>query len=162
MSNTSRRTLLGAIGGVGLAGLAGCISRSLGGPTGTEAPSDSPAPGDSLTDWERDTDCDRTPTGMYDSVIRVEQVVTDLGDGYAPIRFAELPADETAILRTVTEDGGYGTCDVSDGFVRFIERVGTRRDRQRDSVAEEMHVYLERDGTYYRLYVEKQDQVYAY
>jgi len=99
---------------------------------------------------------------MYDSVIRVEQVVTELADGYVPIPFAELSPAEKAILRTVTEDGGYGTCDVSDGFVRFIKRVGTHRDQQRDSVDKEMHVYLERTETYYGLYVEKQDQVYAY
>jgi hypothetical protein len=137
----------------------------------TEAPADSdtptttsenPADEDRLTGWERSADCERTPTGMYDSVIEVKQVVEELGDEYVPIRFSELTPEETAILRTVTEEGGYATCDTSGGFLRFIERVGTHREQQRDSAAEDMHIYLERDGTYYRLYVEKLDEVYAY
>jgi hypothetical protein len=50
-----------------------------------------------------------------------------------------------SILRTVTEDGGYGKCDVSDAFDRFIERVGVHRGKQREDVDEEMDVYFERN-----------------
>jgi len=134
-------------------------------PTDADTPtttSEGPADGDALTEWEKSTDCERTPAGMYDSVIKVKQVLEELGDEYAPIRFSELTPGETAILRTVTEEGGYATCDTSDGFLRFIERAGTHREEQRDNAAEDMHIYLERDGTYYRLYVEKLDEVYAY
>jgi len=134
-------------------------------PTKTDTTTDTaddPGDQDDLTDWESSTACDKTPTGMYDSVIKVKQVVTDLTEEYVPIRFSELTSPEKAILRPVTEEGGYVTCDPSDGFLRCIERVGTHRDKQSETTAEDMHVYLEREGTYYRLYVEKLDEVYAY
>lgn len=134
-------------------------------PTDSETPktpSEDPPDEDDLTGWEKSTDCERTPAGMYDSVIEVEEVVDDVGDEYAPIALSELTAEETAILRSVTEDGGYATCDTSDGFLRFIQRVGIHREEQTETAAADMHIYLERDGTYYRLYVEKLDEVYAY
>lgn len=162
MSTPLRRNVLHAAAGIGLAGLAGCLDRSVGSSRETNTPSDRPGSGESLTDWEASTDCDRTPTGMYDSIISVEQVLVELPDGYVPIRFGALSENEKDILRTVTEVGGYATCDASDAFVRFVGRVGTHREKQRDSVAEDMHVFLERAGSYYRLYVEKQDEVFAY
>lgn len=95
---------------------------------------------------------------MYDSVIEVERVESSVGDEYVPIEFAELPSGEKEILRVVTEEGGYGTCDPSGAFRRFVDRVQDHVERQDGS----MHVYLERDGTYYGLYVEVTDQVFAY
>ena len=42
---------------------------------------------------------------MHDSVLRIEQVVTELGNRDVPIRFAELfAAEKNTILRMVTED----------------------------------------------------------
>ena len=120
--------------------------------------------GHPLTNWERSTDCVTTEErddmdAMYDSVIKVAGVAEELPDGYAPIHFSKLPAAEKKILRAVTTEGGYGTCDPSEAFHRFVERVANRGERQD---ADRMHVYLERDGTYYRLYVEVTDQVFAY
>jgi len=134
-------------------------------PTKTDTTTDTAddtADQDDLTEWESSTACEKTPTGMYDSVIKVRQVVADVGAEYVPIRFSELTSTEKTILRPVTEEGGYATCETSDGFLRFIERVGTHREEQSETAAEDMHIYLEREGTYYRLYVEKLDEVYAY
>lgn len=112
----------------------------------------------SLTDWERSTDCEGEHDRMHDSVVEVERVATSVDDDYAPIAFSSCTPGERDILRTVTEDGGYGTCDPSDAFHRFVERVIDHTERQ----TEDRHVYLEREGTYYGLYVEVSDQVYAY
>lgn len=105
---------------------------------------------DSLTDWERSTDCD----GMSDSVIRVDHVTTSLGNEYAPIHFTDLSPEEQEILRIVTEEGGYGTCDASDAFNRFDSRV-----IEHAIIQDSDCVYLERDCIYYGLYVETLDQV---
>jgi hypothetical protein len=149
--------VVGAVG-VGLVSLAGCTA--IGGQPNTESPknTDGTTGPSSLTDWERSTDCDGEHDSMHDSVIRVEEVTTSLGDEYAPIRFPDLSSEEKPILRTATEAGGYGTCDPDDAFHRFVDRVGEHTERQ----SENMRIYLERDGTYYRLYVEVSDQVYAY
>jgi hypothetical protein len=114
--------------------------------------------GDSLSGWERSTDCEGGRDKMHDSVVRVEAVTTSLADAYAPITFSELSPRERPILRTVTEEGGYGTCDVSDAFQTFVERVSDHRHQQDGK----KRVYLEREGTHYGLYVEKLDQVYSY
>jgi hypothetical protein len=164
---------------VSLAGCAGLAESGTGTPTGTDtdAPTDTdtdaptrsetPSPTTSdeptdtasaLTDWERATDCEGEYDGMHDSVLRVEDVTTDLDAAYAPIHFSNLTDDEQAILRPVTEEDGYGTCDASEAFDRFVDRVIDAAERQEEDDA----VYLERNGTYYRLYVEVTDQVYAY
>lgn len=67
---------------------------------------------------------------MHDSVISVKRVTTNLGDEYAPIQFANLSPEEQTILRTVTEDGGYVTCESSDAFQQFIGRVSDHTARQ--------------------------------
>lgn len=94
---------------------------------------------------------------MHDSVIRVEAVSDGHPDEYAPIHFSNLSPAEQDILRVVTEEGGYGTCNASDAFDRFVDRVQDRRQRQSED-----GVYLERVTTYYRLCVEKLDQIYAH
>ncbi|MFB6154962.1 MAG: hypothetical protein ABEJ22_03635 [Haloferacaceae archaeon] len=162
MVKLRRRRLLRVGGGVATGLLAGCLSvdgqPSTGSPARTgETTGDAQTTGDaeSLTDWERSTDCD----GMHDSTIRVERVRTDLGGEYAPIHFADLSPEERTILRTVTGEGGYGTCDTSEAFQQFVGRVSDHAERQE---ADRMRIYLERGGTYYGLYVEDLDQVYAY
>lgn len=95
---------------------------------------------------------------MYDSVIKVAQVSRSVGDGYSPIKFTDLSTKEREIFRTVTEEGGYGTCDPSEVFHQLVNRVQDHGQRQEET----MHVYLERNAAYYRLYVEVEDQVFAY
>lgn len=156
MPQLSRRRLLKASSGISAGVLTGCVSAN--GRSTTESPE---SPGkttedaNSITDWKRSTNCD----SMHDSVIRVERVATSLGDEYAPIHFANLSPEEKRILRSVTEEGGYGTCDSSDAFQQFIGRVSDYRTRQD---GDDMRIYLERESTYYGLYVEDLDQVYAY
>ncbi|QLG63189.1 hypothetical protein [Halorarum salinum] len=161
-----RRSIISTMG-AGLVSFAGCIAgggQSDTDPpkrTDTESPESTDGPADnttSLTDWERSTDCEGEYDGMYDSVIRVERVTTSLGDEYTPIHFTNLTSEEQTILRPVTEKGGFGTCDASDAFHRFVDRISDTSERQDG----DMHVYLDREGTYYGLYVEVQDQVYAY
>lgn len=175
MERPTRRRLLSAGGAVALGAVAGCLagadgsspgdSEDPGGPedpNGSEDPKDSDDPEDpggttdpdSLTDWERSTTCDR----MHDSVISVQEVRTTIEDRFVPIHFSELPDDEQGILGVVLEEGGYGTCDASDAFSGFVSRVSDRRRRQDGDAS----AYLERDGTYYGLYVEQGDQVFTY
>lgn len=92
---------------------------------------------------------------MHDSVIRVDHVTTGLGDEYTPIHFADLSPEEKEILRTVTEDGGYGTCDKSQAFNEFRNRVIEHVYNKQDPDC----IYLERECIYYGLYVESLDQV---
>lgn len=159
MVDSNRRRLLRVGSALAVGTLAGCLG---GGGSATESPSPSPpkrtADGTEthpLTDWERSTDCD----SMHDSVVSVKRVRESLGRDYDPIRFADLTDGEKRILRAVTTEGGYGTCEAGESFHRFVERVGDHGSRQ---AADDMRVYLERDGTYYGLYVENLDQVYAY
>lgn len=160
MPKSSRRQFLAALAGSTATGLAGCVAGPAGEPPSATTTPSSPTGGN--TGWERSTDCEHTPTGMYDSVIRIEAVRETLPDGYAPIAYTALTAPERAIIDQVLEQGGYGTCNVSDAFNRFLERVGTAREQQTDAVEEDLHIYLAYEGRYYRLYVEKTDQVYAY
>lgn len=153
-----RRTILGAVG-VGLASLAGCTAgREHPGAESPKGTGEPPGNASSLVDWERSTDCEGEYDGMHDSVIAVTRVATTLEEGYAPIRFSDLPSGERDVLRTVTEEGGYASCDPPDAFHRFVDRVVDHTERRTDSDG----VYLEREGTYYGLYVEVLDQVYAH
>lgn len=166
MYRPARRRVLRAGCLVAAGVLTGCASTPVESgttsPTGTDTgPSGSPTrttdDDASLTDWERSTDCEGEYDGMHDSVIEVERVTDSLGDEYAPIHFSDLSADEQSIIRTVTEEGGYSTCNASEAFDKFVERViDHRRQQNKDAV------YLEREDTYYQLYVEKLDQVYAH
>lgn len=95
---------------------------------------------------------------MHDRVIQVKRVSTRLGSEYSPILFSDLTSEETQILRTVIEEGGYGTCDPSESFDRFLTRISDHVDQQ----SGDMNVYLAYNEEYYGLYVEKFDEVYAY
>lgn len=156
MADDSRRRLLQAAGWASIGLLSGCTSlQAPSGPESPQSPTDTTGTTDSLTDWERSTDCD----SMHDSVIKVERVRTTIPDNHSPIQFVDLSAGEQSILQTVTEEGGYGTCDTADDFEHFLDRVQDHLDRQNQG---DMQVYLERNGTYYQLYVEDLDRVYAY
>ncbi|WP_156224405.1 hypothetical protein [Haloferax gibbonsii] len=160
-----RRAILGTLCGI-LTGLgAGCLSNSSTGlnqqSTATSTPVGTVNEAD-LTDWERSTDCITTGERddldeMYDSVIKVEQVKNSLSGDYAPIKFTELTEGEKQILRTVTEKGGYATCDFPDSFGKFVNRVREHKGRQEGTM-----VFLKRDNTYYGLYVEVTDQGISY
>lgn len=149
-----RNVLLTGASSVGilLAGCADALEHSkTESPGNTDESTTEDAP---LTAWERSTDCDGDPDRLHDSVISVEGVTETLDAAIDPIRFSDLSAEERTILRTVTEEGGYGTCAPSDGFTRFRERVADRVDEQDGGI------YLRRDGTYYELYVEWGDVIY--
>jgi hypothetical protein len=177
----NRRSLLAGLSAA-VVGTAGCLGRSgFGGSTdpttdteATPTTSDTDPTTDqsetkqkketdeenasALTDWERSTDCGKKHGSMHDSVVTVAAVRASVGDGYAPIRFSDLSTAEKDILRPVTEEGGYGTYEAGDAFGRFVQRMRDHQEKQ----DERRHVFLERDGTYYRLYVEVSDQVYVY
>lgn len=159
MRQSSRRTLLRAVAAAGC-GVSGCLNRTLhagrGSPTAGRSPTPdaTPADPDALTTWERSTDCD----AMHDSAIAVDAVANDLPDDRSPIGFGDLTDGEQEILGTVTTEGGYATCEVSESFQRFLGRVRSTVEEQDGT----MRLWLARDGRYYRLYVEKRDQVFAY
>lgn len=142
MRGPTRRRLLQVGSAATVAALAGCLS--IGDGPAAEAPN-----GDNATDCG----------AMYDSVLRVEDVETTVDDAYLPIEFEDLPSEEQSILATVVDASRYETCDTSEAFRRFVDRVSERTRRQ---PSDDARVYLERDGTFYRLYVEVADQVYAY
>ncbi|WP_232703478.1 hypothetical protein [Halobacterium wangiae] len=128
----NRRSVVVALGTT-VASLAGCTSSGKRQPTesrkttgktttnGTDGES-------SLTDWEATTDCEGEPNDMHDSVIKVARVESSIEDGHVPIHFSDLTTEEQAITRTVTETGGYGTCEVSDAFHRLVERASERTE----------------------------------
>lgn len=152
MAPPSRRRVLKASSALALGTFAGCLGRSD--RTDTKSPEcrdELPDDTDSLTDWERSTDCD----DLYEGLITVERVTTSLGDEYAPIRFAELSSEEKEVLRAVTEDGGYATCDTSRAFDLFEDRVSEHAYNEQDPDC----VYLERECIYYGLYVQKLDEM---
>ena len=155
-----RRTVLSGLGAVFLP-VTGCVDDQA--QSGTETISDNQSSENrvektqdspSLTDWERSTDCD----DMRDSVIQVKRIRSSLGDGYSPISYSDVSSEEKKILRKVTEEGGYGTCEPSEAFDRFVTRVSDHVDQQDG----DLNVYIVYNGSYYGIYVEKLDEVYAY
>jgi len=159
MPAVPRRRLLRSLAAGALGATAGCLSD--GGSPATESSTDTPI-GTNLTEWERSTDCVTTAKRddmdeLYDSVISVEQVGRSRPARFAHVEFSALTAAERDILRTVTDDGGYATCDPSPAFGRFVNRVQQRQHQEETTM-----VYLERNGTYYGLYVEVTDQVFSW
>lgn len=107
---------------------------------------------DTKTTWTSTADCDP----MQENVIKAKWTKDDLADAYSPIHFSNLTPGEQEILRIVVEDGGFANCEVTDAFRRFVERViEHRREQDRE------YVWLEYRGTYYGLYVQQGDQVFA-
>lgn len=141
-----RRRYLAGIA-AGTAALAGCTGPALQGGEDTDTPPGTPPA------WERATDCD----AMQDSVVRIEWVVDDLSANYVPIPYADLTEGEREIVDTALVEGGYGTCEVTDAFARFTQRVAAHRNEQERDL-----VHLGYEGRYYGLYVEKQDQVFSW
>lgn len=153
-----RRQFIGSLVALTASSTAGCVSSSLAGrsdETGTTTTRYDPP-----LDWTRSTDCD----GMHDNVIKVEWVRSSLGDEYSPIQFSELSDEEKELLRSVLQDGGVGTCEVTQTFRRFVERVSDHRDEQYDPGADDSSlrvVHLKYGNRYYGLYVEQGDQVFS-
>lgn len=148
LSGMRRRTYLRGTVFSALA-LSGCSTPgfSEGTTTTTEIPDT-----DSLTDWTATTDCD----AMHESIIKVEWVRADLADDHAPIEFEDLSTGEQDILEVVLTEGGYATCDHSEAFRRFVDRVMTHRDQQ-----PQFMVHLHYQAEYYGLYVQQGDQVFS-
>ena len=158
--DVSRRDIL-RVAGLGTASAAaasaGCLSAPGSGGTGSEH-----APPGNPTAWDETPDCvtSEERDGMdehYDSTIAVARTRSDLAAGYAPIRYALLSDPERELIDAVTTDGGHSTCDESDAFEAFVGRVRDHLQRQQDAMA-----YLERDGVYYGLRVEVEDQGVSY
>ncbi|WP_435076287.1 hypothetical protein [Halococcus sp. AFM35] len=172
-----RRAFLSGV--VGTVAVAGCLQGSAGtdeqatetGPAATTPAPTAPtrstttepatataiSEGNGTVEWTRTTNCEHTPSGMYDSVIRVQRTTTTIGDGHTPVVFSELPPGEKAIARSVIEEGGVAACEPSADFEALVERISDHQQRQ-----ESMTMYLKRGGTYYALYVEVLDQVLSY
>lgn len=113
------------------------------------------------TDWEPNTNCnDGERESMYNSEISVTEVVDSVTGNYYPIQYEELPTAQKQILAEVIELGGYATCETSTAFNNFLEKAVYENGE--DQPADNIEIYLEYDGTYYQLYLRKQDQVYAY
>lgn len=111
--------------------------------------------------WEPDTTCNGGEReSMYNSEISVQNVLGDRPDGSNPIAYDGLPDGEKRILAEVLAVGGYATCDTSVAFQSFLEKAVY--DYAAEQEGDDMHVWLEYEGTYYRLYLRKQDQVFAY
>lgn len=176
-----RRVLRWGAGMSASLGSAGCLTAGPGnGDSPTETPTATPqtTPTETPTDevdvenpdpaseatfnaWEPDTNCtDGTPESMYNSEISVQSVIDDRPAGSNPIAYAGLPADEKRILGEVLAVGGYATCETSEAFQSFAAKAVYEHAATQDG--DETSVYLEYDETYYKLYIRKQDQVFAY
>lgn len=159
MSSLRRRRFLQTGGAVVVTALTGCTAATdqpgtTSSPRTTEPTGDAPSP----PEWTQTTDCGGEYDGRHESVVRVEQITASLDSGATSIQFSALSAGEQSILQSVTEDGGYATCDTSDAFDQFVDRIQQHRNDQSGND----NVYLEQEGTYYRLYVKALDQVYAH
>lgn len=158
MPETTRRRLLRSTSLFLLGILSGCVSNDTGSETRFPTGSDErPNGNSSLTAWEPSTHCSEKAVSMYNSVISVEEVREDIDEGVGPIQFEDVPPEEREILRTVTEEGGYGTCNTSEAFGEFVDRVEERRSQQDGAT-----IYSAREGQYYGLYVEVTGQVFSY
>lgn len=150
-------------------GFAGCLSRLPQDEASTETPTDErnvenpdPVSAEVFEKWEPDTNCnDGEQESMYNSEISVQDVHDELDASYNPIAYADLPDEEKRILAEVLEQGGYATCNVSEAFQSFLEKAVYEYAAQQED-DDDMKVFLEYDETYYRLYIRKQDEVYAY
>lgn len=168
---TSRRRVLqtSAASVAVSAGFAGCLARLQQDDPSSETPTDErtvenpdPVGDDAFEAWEPDTNCnDGEREAMYNSEISVQAVHDELDDSYNPLAYHGLPDEEKRILATVLEKGGYATCDTSEAFQSFVEKAVYEYAAEQDD-DDDMKVFLKYDGTYYRLYIRKQDQVYAY
>ncbi len=153
----NRRSFLVTVPGSLLFG--GCLGHSMSGGKSISSKKASKMEAN-LTDWEPSMQCNGERNFSYVNYIRVEQVRASTDDNDIVVHFSDLSADEKKILRTITEAGGYETCDYSDAFTRFRERMDDHAeglDRQRDQ-----HVYLERDGAYYLLTIDVMNQGFIY
>lgn len=63
-------------------------------------------------------------------------------------------------IAEVLEVGGYATCDPAGSFQSFLEKAVY--DYAATQEGEETDVWIAYEKTYYKLYIRKQDQVFAH
>lgn len=122
-----------------------------------------PADDSTLTSWEADLDCQNGTDESYHAQKRevsIQSVKDEIGSEYNPVPYAELTDAQKEILALVIEHGGFATCESNDAFNSFLDVAVNEYAREQE--ADAMNVYLEYDGRYYKLYIQKQDQIYAY
>jgi hypothetical protein len=97
---------------------------------------------------------------MHEAEVEARQVTLSASerDSVDPIRFETLPSDVQKILRTAITEGSYQECLEGSGYTS--EPLQQLRDEVSEH-AEEMHVYLLRDGTYYSLAISIEDMSIA-
>ena len=136
LGSANRRALLGGLA-VGAAALAGC--------TGTSGSDD----GDESTP---------SGTGGMPARLRLREIPSPDCETPDPIVFADLPAEEQDLVETALERDEYTvpTEETSPAFDSFRERVEARAD-----TCGELVVYLEREGTYYRVALVNGDHIIA-
>ena len=129
---TTRRALLGAVGLLGTGALAGCTGASGGD--------------------------DPQSTAEMPARLRLEEASAPDCEDADPIVFADLSAGERDLVETTLEEGEYTvpTKEAPPAFERLRERVEARTD-----ACGELVVYLERDGTYYRVALVNGDHIVA-
>ena len=129
---TTRRALLGAVGLFGTGALAGCTGASGGD--------------------------DPQGTAEMPARLRLEDASAPDCEDADPIVFADLSAGERDLVETALEAGEYtaSTDEAPPAFERLRERAEARTD-----ACGELVVYLERDGTYYRVALVNGDNIVA-
>ena len=136
MNGVSRRTLLGGLA-VGTGALAGCIGTIAddGDESGPEGTEDLPAR------------------------LRLKEVSTPGCEEADLIVYADLSTDEQDLVETALREGEYAvpTEETPPAFDSFRERVEARTD-----TCGELVVYLEREGTYYRVALVDGDHIIAH
>lgn len=111
--------------------------------------------------WEPDTTCNGgEQESMHNSEISVRNVLDDQPAGVKPVAYDGRPDAQKEILAEVLAVGGYATCEPSEPFLSFLQTAvyDYAAEQERDDTS----VWLAYDGTYYKLYLRKQDEVYAY
>lgn len=168
---TSRRKFLSLSASVVSLGLAGCMDDQEAEepqpeeddqqiPDDLNVENPTPVSQQEFDDWEPDTNCGGDqPDSMINSEISVSETTNSIGDGFNPVSYDSLPQSQKEILAVVLTERGYATCEESDAFGTFLEdAVEASREQENDSTS----VYLEYEETYYKLYLRRADQVYAY
>lgn len=121
-----------------------------------------PTDDDTLTSWDENLDCNNGTDEEYHAQKRevsVIAVVDEIGSEYKPIPYTSLSTEQKHIIAPVIANGGFATCESSDAFNSFLSTAYNEYGREQE--ADAMTIYLEYDGRYYQLYLQKQDQVYA-
>jgi len=152
----SRRSFLQAMtigGGVVSAGCSRSVisnARTDQSPDGSSNSTRTSSASPLMREWKGDFSRNCGNNSMpHDSVIEVDNATAELKDECQVIHMSDLTSEEKDILTTVTEKGGYGTCDPSNAFHQFSSRV------------EKSELCLEYKGIYYNLSIRQNDVIYV-